>query len=126
METIRIVDERAPYLLIAHKDRFAVVERRSGKLYNPHCGHRMPALMTDAGARSVVGEEWCDETTAPYIQRRSYALRGSSRAAPVRQTTVRRSLKPVVRRAATELRRVIPRLSSRQHAFPAPASTTAS
>src|SRR5579883_1414367 len=64
MESIRIVEESAPYLLIVRKDRFAVIERRNGKIYNLHSLHRGPALMTDAGALSIVGEDWCDEPTA--------------------------------------------------------------
>lgn len=64
MRTIRIVEERAPYLLIAHETRFAVVERRNGKLYGLQCGRRAPAAMTDAGALAVVGENWCDEESA--------------------------------------------------------------
>jgi hypothetical protein len=64
MDTIRVVAERAPYLLIAHRNRFAVVERRNGKLYNLHHRHRGPCLMTDAGALAVVGDDWCDESSA--------------------------------------------------------------
>ncbi|MGO8915937.1 MAG: hypothetical protein ACLQJR_08520 [Stellaceae bacterium] len=64
MKTIRIVEERAPYLLIAYETRFAVVERRNGKLYSLHCGRRAPAVMTDAGALAVVGKNWCDEKSA--------------------------------------------------------------
>ena len=64
MDELRVVEQRAPYLLIALDGRFAVVERRNGKLYNLHCGHRAPALMSDAGARFIVGKDWCDERTA--------------------------------------------------------------
>ena len=64
MEAIRIVDERAPYLLIAHGHRFAVIERRNGNFYNLHSGDRAPAPMTDAGALAVVGTDWRDEETA--------------------------------------------------------------
>lgn len=64
MESIHIVAESAPYLLIVREDRFAVVERRNGKIYNLHSLHRRPALMTDAGALSIVGGDWCDELTA--------------------------------------------------------------
>jgi hypothetical protein len=67
MDTIRVVEERAPYLLIAQMDRFAVVERRNGRFYNLHCEHRDPAPITDAGALSVVGKDWCDELTARRI-----------------------------------------------------------
>lgn len=67
MRTVHIVEERAPYLLLAHGDRFAVVERRNGRLYNLHCGGRAPGLMTDAGAVAVVGDSWCDETRARQV-----------------------------------------------------------
>ena len=43
---------------------FGQCERRNGKLYNHHGGRREPALMTDTGARAVVGKDWCDERTA--------------------------------------------------------------
>jgi hypothetical protein len=56
--------ERVPYPLMAHKDRR---RRAGGKLYNLHCAHRVPALMTDAGARFVVGKERCDETAARQV-----------------------------------------------------------
>lgn len=62
--TVRIVERHAPYLLIARQDRFAVVERRNGKLYNLHCGRRTPGEMTDTGALDVVGKDWCDEDMA--------------------------------------------------------------
>lgn len=64
MEPIRIVEESAPYLLIVREDRFAVIERRNGRIYNLRSLHRRPALMTDAGALSIVGRDWCDEPTA--------------------------------------------------------------
>ena len=67
MEGMRVVEQRPPYLLIAVDDRFAVVERRNGKLYNLHCGHREPAVMTDSGARFIVGKDWCDERTARHL-----------------------------------------------------------
>ena len=62
--TIRVVERHAPYLLIARQGRFAVIERRNGKLYNLHCGRRAPGEMTDAGALDIVGKDWCDERTA--------------------------------------------------------------
>ena len=65
MHAIRIVEERAPYLLIAHGKGFAIVERRAGKLYNLHCGERDPEPLSDEGAEHAVGEDgWCDERTA--------------------------------------------------------------
>ncbi len=50
MHAIRVVEERAPYLLLARGDRFAVVELRAGKLYNLHCGKREPEPLTDEPA----------------------------------------------------------------------------
>jgi hypothetical protein len=64
LRTIRVVERRPPYLLIARHGRFAVVERRNGKLYNPHCGRRAPGEITDVGALAVVGQDWCDERMA--------------------------------------------------------------
>ncbi len=64
MQPIRIVEERAPYLLISYRATFAVVERRNGKLYSLHGGPRAPAPMTPAGAQAVVGTDWSDEKTA--------------------------------------------------------------
>jgi hypothetical protein len=49
MEEMRVVEQRASYLLIALDGRFAVVERRGGKLYNLHCGRREPAPMFGCG-----------------------------------------------------------------------------
>ena len=62
--TIHVVARHAPYLLIARHGRFAVIERRNGRLYNLHCGRRAPGEMTDAGALDIVGKDWCDEATA--------------------------------------------------------------
>jgi hypothetical protein len=67
LQAIRIVEERAPYLLIAHKAQFAVLERRNGKLYSLHGRHRAPASMSDAGAHAAVGTGWRDEKTARRI-----------------------------------------------------------
>src|SRR5260221_14481356 len=64
LATVRVVERRAPYLLIARRGRFAVVERRNGKLYNLHCGRRAPGEMTDAGPRDILGKDWRDEGTA--------------------------------------------------------------
>jgi hypothetical protein len=66
MNAIRIVEERPPYLLLCRgDDLFAVVERRAGKLYNLHSGHRVPEPMTDAGAEHAVGDHgWHDEAFA--------------------------------------------------------------
>jgi hypothetical protein len=67
MRTIRIAAEKAPYLLIARGDRFAVVERRNGRLYKLHCGTRDAMPMTDEGAATIVGNTWCDESRARQI-----------------------------------------------------------
>src|SRR5260370_35494148 len=67
MRTIRIATEKAPYLLIARGDRFAVVERRNGRLYKLHCGARDAMPMPDEGAATIVGNTWCDESRARQI-----------------------------------------------------------
>jgi hypothetical protein len=64
MRTIRIVEERASYLLLARDDSFAVAERRAGKLYNLHSGRRDPEPLTDRGAEHAVGTDWCREGEA--------------------------------------------------------------
>ena len=63
MLAVQVVAERAPYLLLAKQDRYAVVERRAGRLYAV-MGVRRSAPMTDAGAEAVVGDAWCDERQA--------------------------------------------------------------
>jgi hypothetical protein len=65
MDAIRVIEERAPYLLIAHGRGFAVVERRAGKLYPVVNGERHPDPLTDEGAEHAVGTDgWRDERTA--------------------------------------------------------------
>jgi hypothetical protein len=66
MHSIHIVEERPPYLLLSRSDDlYAVVERRAGKLYNVHSGHRVPEPMTDEGAEHAVGDHgWHDEAFA--------------------------------------------------------------
>lgn len=63
MRAIKIVEERAGYLLLA-REVFAVVERRNGKLYNLKCGRRDGAPITAEGVMTTVGNSWCDEATA--------------------------------------------------------------
>jgi hypothetical protein len=63
MLAVHIVAERAPYLLLARDERFAVVERRNNRFYGVW-GVRMSAPMTDAGADAVVGSGWWDESRA--------------------------------------------------------------
>ena len=66
MRTIHIVEERAPYLLLGRDNdhRFAVIERRAGKLYPLHCGRREPEPPTDTGAEHAIGRGWCEESAA--------------------------------------------------------------
>ena len=64
MRSVHIVEERAPYLLLARGRHFAVVERRNGQLYSLRCGPRAPAPMTDKGAAALIGDGWSDETSA--------------------------------------------------------------
>ena len=63
MLAVQIVAERAPYLLLAKQNSYAVVERRAGQLYAV-TGLRRSAPMTDAGADAVVGKYWWDEVRA--------------------------------------------------------------
>ena len=63
MQAVRIVAERAPYLLLARDNRYAVVERRAGRLYALH-GVRASAPMSDAGVDDVVGNDWSDKKRA--------------------------------------------------------------
>jgi hypothetical protein len=64
MPRIHIVEERAPYLLLASGDRFAVVERRNGQFFALRSGERVPAPATPSGAEAVVGDDWQDEAAA--------------------------------------------------------------
>jgi len=64
MRTVHVVEERAPYLLLARGDRFAVVERRNGQLYGLPRDHRAPAPMTDEGVARLIGDGWSDEVAA--------------------------------------------------------------
>ena len=66
MLAVQVVAERAPYLLLAKRDRYAVVERRAGRLYAV-TGVRRSAPMTDAGAEAVVGDAWCNERQARHL-----------------------------------------------------------
>jgi hypothetical protein len=58
------------YLLLKEGDRFAVVERRAGKLYSLRDGRREPAAEGDEAAlRRLIGEDgWSDEATARQVQ----------------------------------------------------------
>jgi len=64
MHSVHIVEERAPYLLLARGRQFAVVERRNGQLYSLSGGRRVPAPMTDEGAVELIGSGWSDEIRA--------------------------------------------------------------
>ena len=64
MHEVRISEERAPYLLLARGNLFAVVERRNGQFYNLHRGRREPSALTEKGAEHAVGNDWCDEIRA--------------------------------------------------------------
>ena len=65
MNTLHIVEERPPYLLVEHGGGFAVVERRAGKLYPLHDGEREPEPLSDEGAEHAVGPDgWRDEEMA--------------------------------------------------------------
>jgi hypothetical protein len=64
MHDVHIVEERAPYLLLERRGRYAVVERRAGKLYPLQGSRRAAEPLTDSGAEHAVGSGWCDESAA--------------------------------------------------------------
>ena len=61
-----IVEEAGTHLLIAQGGRFAVVERRSGRLYNCHGGRRDGIAADDLSAITTIMDEadWVDEAAA--------------------------------------------------------------
>ena len=64
MRSVHIIEERAPYLLLALGHHFAVVERRNGQLFSLYRRHRAPVPMTDEGAAALIGDDWSDEIRA--------------------------------------------------------------
>ncbi|HET8727612.1 MAG TPA: hypothetical protein VFO41_08900 [Alphaproteobacteria bacterium] len=64
-EPLRVVEERESWLLIARGDRFAVVERRGGRIYGLETAHRRGEADTPAGMAAAVGADgWRSETEA--------------------------------------------------------------
>jgi hypothetical protein len=65
MSDIRVVDSRGSHLLIACAGRFAVVERRNGRLYGTGDGDRRAHPDTPAGMAAAADETgWMDEARA--------------------------------------------------------------
>lgn len=64
--SVTIVAERETYLLVGRGNRFAVLERRNGRLYNCHCGERRGVPLDDlSGVPGIVDEgDWVDLATA--------------------------------------------------------------
>jgi hypothetical protein len=67
---IECVAARDNYLLLREGERYAVVERRAGKLYSLRDGRREPVEEGDEAAlRRLIGEDgWSDEATARRVQ----------------------------------------------------------
>jgi hypothetical protein len=65
MSDIRVVEIRGSHLLIAREGRFAVVERRNGRLYGTGGGDRRAHPETPTGM-AAAGDEtgWTDEAGA--------------------------------------------------------------
>jgi hypothetical protein len=63
---VTIVAEQQNYLLVARGDRFAVIERRNGRVYNCHDGKRDGICLDDLPAISGILDEgdWVDKSTA--------------------------------------------------------------
>ena len=64
--TATIVEERGTHLLVARGGRFAIVERRNGRLYNCHGGKRDGIAADDLSAIAEVVDEadWVEEAAA--------------------------------------------------------------
>ena len=64
-EPIEIVEEHGSFLLIRHGSRFAVVERRAGRIYPMTPGERAGEPMTAEGlAAAAVEADWLPENEA--------------------------------------------------------------
>jgi hypothetical protein len=64
MSGIVVVAQRGSHILVARGDRFAVVERRGGRIYDVHGGRRREFDDTPAGMAAAVGDGWTDESAA--------------------------------------------------------------
>jgi hypothetical protein len=65
MSDIRVVEIRGSHLLIECDGRFAVIERRNGRMYGTGGGDRRSHPDTPAGIAAAAGESgWTDEARA--------------------------------------------------------------
>jgi len=70
MQNIKIVEQHGSFLLIRAGPRFAVVERRAGRVYPMKPGEREDEPLTPEGLAAAIAEEgWLSENEAR--QRRS-------------------------------------------------------
>jgi hypothetical protein len=64
-EAMKIIEEHGSFLLICAGSRFAVVERRAGRIYPMEPGERAGEPMTAEGIAAVAAEaNWLAETEA--------------------------------------------------------------
>lgn len=64
-DRIRVVEERESWLLVADGDRYAVLERRAGRIYGLESSHRTGEPDSPAGMRAAAeAEGWHDEAGA--------------------------------------------------------------
>ena len=61
-----IVEQAGTHLLVAQEDRFAIVERRNGRLYNCHSSKRDGVAADDLSAVAAILDEadWVNEAAA--------------------------------------------------------------
>jgi hypothetical protein len=63
MSGIVVIEQRGSHLLVACGDRFAVLERRGGRIYDVRGGRR-EFDDTPMGMAAAVGDGWTDEGAA--------------------------------------------------------------
>ncbi len=63
---VTIIAEHGTHLLIACGDRFALIERRNGRLYSCHEGERegIPVAELNAVSNILDERDWTDQATA--------------------------------------------------------------
>lgn len=64
MSGIVVIEQRGSHLLVARGDRFAVLERRRGRIYDVCGGGRREFDDTPMGMAAAVGDGWTDEGAA--------------------------------------------------------------
>ena len=64
MSDIDIVEQRGSHLLVARDGRFAVVERRNGRIYDIRGNGRRDFDDTADGMTAAIGDGWTDEASA--------------------------------------------------------------